>query len=122
MRGIFTLFVVLILVMTSSCTEIPENDDPVIGIWAQLQSPKDQSAKYMGREEWIFNDVYLGRYHFYEGSELKLESDFQWEAHGGVYTIKYPGLNKGADVVKIKQIEEKTLLMDLKGNVIAYRE
>ncbi|MFZ9005066.1 MAG: hypothetical protein ACO3AE_13675, partial [Robiginitalea sp.] len=72
--------------------------------------------------EWMFNDVFLGRYHLLQGVELVVESDFQWEQRGGVYTIHYPGLKKVEDVVKIKETQEGTLLVDLGGNVLAYRE
>ena len=98
-----SLLVLLIVCSVGSCSEIPENTDPVIGIWAQTQAPKDSRVKHMEREEWIFNDVYLGRYNRYQGDELVVESDFQWEAHADVYTIQYPGLKKVEDVVKIKQ-------------------
>lgn len=105
-----------------SCSEIPENDDPVIGIWAQLQAPKEASAKHMDREEWIFNDAYLGRYHVYQGNEIMVSTDFQWKSESGVYTISYPGLAKGADRVTIKESAGTTLLIDLQGQVLAYRE
>ena len=117
-----SLILVLVVFAVSSCSDIPENNDPVIGIWAQIQAPKDIGAKHMEREEWIFNDAYLGRYTQYLGDELVMETDFQWESHGGVYTIQYPGLNKVQNVVKIKQNQEGSLLMDLQGNVLAYRE
>lgn len=105
-----------------SCSEIPENDDPVIGVWAQLQAPKETSAKRMDREEWIFNDAYLGRYHVYQGEEIVVSSDFQWKSEAGVYTISYPGLSKAPDQVTIKESAGNTLLIDLKGQVLAYRE
>ena len=114
--------VLLIVCSVSSCSEIPENNDPVIGIWAQTRAPKESHAKHMEREEWIFNDVYLGRYNRYQGDELVLESDFQWKAYADVYTIQYPGLKKVEDVVKIKSNQEGNLLVDLQGNVLAYRE
>ncbi len=117
----FTLFLLLALVMVG-CSEIPENNDPVIGIWIQTQVPEDSGAKIMERVEWIFNDAYLGRYHQYEGEDLKVQTDFQWEQKGGIYTVRYPGLKKVEDVVRIKQTREGTLLMDLQGNILAFRE
>ena len=122
MQRFSTLILVVILTALGSCSEVPENDDPVIGVWAQTQAPKDASAKHMEHVECIFNDVFLGRYHLYQGDELVVESDFQWEQRGGVYTIHYPGLKKVEDVVKIKETQEGTLLVDLGGNVLAYRE
>jgi hypothetical protein len=117
-----SLFIVLAVFAFGSCSDIPENNDPVIGIWSQTSAPKDSGAKHMQREEWIFNDAYLGRYNQYLGEELLVETDFQWEAHGGIYTIHYPGLKKLKNVVKIKQNQDGNLLMDLQGNVLAYRE
>ena len=121
MRHIFTPLLLLALLI-AGCSEIPENDDPVIGIWVQTQAPEDSGAKHMERVEWIFNDAYLGRFHQYEGAELQVQTDFQWEQRGGVYTVRYPGLKKTEDVVRIKQSQEGTLLMDLQGNILAYRE
>jgi hypothetical protein len=122
MRKILVLPLLFLLVLGAGCSEIPENDDPVIGVWAQLQAPKEASAKHMDREEWIFNDAYLGRYHRYQGNEITVSSDFQWESANGVYTISYPGLAKGADQVTIKESAGTTLLVDLEGQVLAYRE
>ncbi|MDM9630970.1 hypothetical protein [Robiginitalea aurantiaca] len=122
MRTFSSLIMILAISAISSCSEIPENTDPVIGIWAQTQASRDSGAKHMEREEWIFNDAYLGRYNLYAGDELVVETDFQWEAHADVYTIHYPGLKKVKNVVKIKQNQEGNLLMDLQGNVLAYRE
>ncbi len=116
---LLTLFVVFLL---ASCSEIPENNDPVIGIWAQSQAPKDPVVKYVEREEWIFNDAYLGRYHVYHGEELAVQTDFQWKATGNQYTIDYPGLEKSSDKVKIKKSADGTVLVDEKGNVMAFRE
>ena len=122
MSSLRTLILALVVLAVSNCSEIPENNDPVIGIWAQTRAPKDSGSKHMEREEWIFNDAYLGRYNRYLGEELLEETDFQWEAHAGVYTMHYPGLKKLKNVVKIKQNQEGNLLMDLQGNVLAYRE
>ena len=122
MHTIRSLICILALFAFGSCSEIPENNDPVIGIWVQTQAPKDSGAKHMEREEWIFNDAYMGRYNRYLGEELLVETDFHWEGFGEVYTIHYPGLKKLKNVVKIKQNQEGNLLMDLQGNVLAYRE
>ena len=80
--------------------DVYANNDPVIGIWAQTRAPEDPGAKHLQRVEWIFNDAYLGRYHVYEGTEITISTDFQWEARGTVYTIHYPGLKKVEDVVR----------------------
>ncbi|MDX1333049.1 MAG: hypothetical protein R3252_08475 [Robiginitalea sp.] len=122
MRRLSTLFFIVVMTALSSCSEVPENNDPVIGIWGQTQAPEDTSAKHMERVEWIFNDAFLGRYHVYQGDELVVQTDFQWNQRGGVYTIQYPGLKKVEDVVKIKENQEGVMLVDLGGNVLAFRE
>jgi hypothetical protein len=122
MRRLSTLFLLVVMTSLGSCSEAPENNDPVIGIWGQTQAPKDLSVKHMERVEWIFNDAFLGRYHLYQGEELVVQTDFQWNQRGGVYTIHYPGLKKVEDVVKIKESQEGVMLVDLGGSVLAYRE
>ena len=118
----YILFLVFVMSTLGACSEIPENNDPVIGIWAQTRAPEDPGAKHLQRVEWIFNDAYLGRYHVYEGTEITISTDFQWEARGTVYTIHYPGLKKVEDVVRIKQSKEGIMLIDEDGNVLAFRE
>ena len=122
MQRLSTLILIFVMTALGSCSEVAENNDPVIGIWAQTKAPEDSGAKHMERVEWIFNDAYLGRYHLYQGEEVVTQTDFQWEQHGGVYTLRYPGLKKVEDVVKIKQSQEGTMLVDLQGNVLALRE
>lgn len=123
MKRVYALCsLVFVLSFPAGCSEIPENDDPVIGIWAQTRAPEDSGAKHLERVEWIFNDAYLGRYHVYEGSDITVSSDFQWEARGTVYTIQYPGLKKVEDVVQIKQSAEGIVLIDRDGNILAFRE
>lgn len=122
MQRISTLLFLAAFTILGSCSEVEENNDPVIGIWGQTRAPEDSSAKHMERVEWIFNDAYLGRYHLYQGEELTVQTDFQWEQRGGVYTIHYPGLKKVEDVVKIKESQEGTMLVDLGGSILAFRE
>jgi outer membrane biogenesis lipoprotein LolB len=122
MKHIHIFSIIICTSLLIGCSEIPENNDPVIGIWAQTQAPKETTAKYMEREEWIFNDAYLGRYHLYQGSELVIQSDFQWEATGEFYTLQYPGLSKEAAVVQIKQTSGGTILAAKDGSVMATRE
>ena len=121
MKRLFGSFVLMLAIMVS-CSEIPENNDPVIGIWAQTSAPKDTGAKHLERVEWFFNDAYLGRYHKYEGPEITISTDFPWEDRGAVYIIRYPGIQKVDDVVRIKQTADGTLLVDQEGNVLAIRE
>ena len=106
----------------TNCTKATVNNDPVIGIWSRSEIQDQPAGKTVLREEWIFNDAYLGRYHRYSGVQLEAKTDFRWEAESGVYTIEYPGLDKEADVVTIVNSPEGTLLEDMQGAVLAHRE
>ncbi|MDG1572209.1 hypothetical protein OZ410_07765 [Robiginitalea sp. M366] len=111
-----------LLMAVSSCSEIPENDDPVIGIWSRTEIAQEPAQKVTLREEWIFNDVYLGRYQRYEGSQITFKSDFSWEFSQGFYHIEYPGTDLPSDVVKIVLREGSELLEDHQGEILATRE
>lgn len=108
----------LLLTFLLGCSEIPENHDPVIGIWSRTKMNGSESL----REEWIFNDVYLGRYQKYESDVLILKSDFSWEVKNGVYTISYPGLSRTPEQVKIVNSQEVEQLQTLSGQTLASRE
>ena len=122
MRRITGLAFLLVLLTVGGCSEIPENNDPVIGIWAKTQIEQRDASSQLMREEWIFNDAYLGRYHRYNGNEIVEQTDFRWEAQQGIYTIEYPGLDRGTDRATIKENEESILLENLQGGILALRE
>ena len=106
----------------TSCSNVPENNDPVIGIWARTESPEALSLKTSFREEWIFNDVYLGRYHRYEGQNITIQSDFTWSLNKNVYTIEYPGLDRAPEQVIMHLKPDGSTLETLAGEVLAQRE
>ncbi|WP_372973420.1 hypothetical protein [Muriicola sp.] len=123
MKKLFSLLAIVTVISMSSCTEIPENNDPIIGIWSKVDFVTDQEAgRYTSKQEWIFNDVYLGRYHSYEGSQLEVKTDFSWTEDNGVYTISYPGTDMPEQRVSMKTSEEGTVLEDTQGNILALRE
>ncbi|MDC6352396.1 hypothetical protein PP178_12610 [Zeaxanthinibacter sp. PT1] len=123
MKKLFSLVMLLTLVAVSNCTRVPDNNDPVIGIWVQEQiNNSSDTEKESVRQEWIFNDVYLGRYHKYNGSNLEIKTDFSWEYADGFYTITYPGTDLEKQVVSMRETPEGTFLEDEKGNVLAFRE
>lgn len=124
MRGKFPLLLLVVLGLTLAigCSKVPENNDPVIGIWSLEKPITGTTEKGILREEWIFNDVYRGRYHRYEGSEITLKNDFQWESRQGFYHINYPGLDKQADVVQIVLHEGSERLQNPEGTILAERE
>jgi len=110
--------------LASSCSKIPENNDPVIGIWSNLEvQTQSETSKLTVRKEWIFNDAYLGRYHSYKNGQRDALTDFKWTEVDGVYTISYPGMeNKLNDVVTMTESENGTILKASNGNTLAIRE
>jgi len=112
---------ILGIILVSNCTEIPENNDPIIGIWSNVQLNIDsQTSKQTIKKEWIFNDVYLGRFHSYNNGVLDIVTDFQWSEEDG----SYPGLeNKTDDIVSMKVADtENSLQHTIDGNILAIRE
>jgi len=120
MKRLFSFLAILAIIFASNCSRIPDNNDPVIGIWSKAEV-STSSANI--QKEWIFNDAYLGRFHMRENNKLEVITDFQWNHEDGVYTISYPGLeNKVNDVVTMKTSEEGTLLTNANGEILAIRE
>lgn len=124
MKKLFSFLAIVGIILASNCSRIPENNDPVIGIWSDVDVQTSPTSKSTFKREWIFNDVYLGRYHTYNDNEIVVITDFKWTIADGVYTIEYPGLeNKLADkVYMVESPEAGTMLKDLDGNIIAVRE
>ena len=116
------LLTVALATCLSGCSDIPENNDPVIGIWSRTVVPDGSALKAPQREEWIFNDVYLGRYHRYEGLNITVQTDFSWSIDQGVYTIEYPGLDRDPEQAVIRQKPDGTTLETLQGETLAHRE
>lgn len=123
MKKLFLFLALIGVLLSSNCTRIVENNDPVIGIWTNTStSTTSKTENWTVKEEWIFNDAYLGRYHSYNNRELTVISDFKWTLKDKVYTISYPGLDRKEDVVIMKVSDSGTILSDSTGNVLAIRE
>lgn len=106
-----------------SCSEIEENYDPIIGIWRhQVKSATNAKNMVVDEEEWIFNDVYLGRYHIYNNGEVTFLTDFKWTVENGVYTISYYGTDLPDDQVRMIEQEDGIQLMRLTGKPFALRQ
>ena len=119
LKKLLCLLAIVGIVSASNCSRIPENDDPIIGIWTKVEVNAENETI---RQEWIFNDVYLGRYHLYSNNQLEVKTDFGWSAKEGLYTISYPGLEKLNDIVSMKTAQSVDVLEDIQGNVLAQRE
>jgi hypothetical protein len=123
MKRIFSLTAILAIIFASNCSRIPDNNDPVIGIWSNTEPGIAGSVQKVSlRKEWIFNDAYLGRYHKYEGKVLNFKTDFKWEQVDGTYTISYPGTDMPAAKVHMSDATGDVTLQDEKGNILAKRE
>ncbi len=116
------LLVLMVATGLASCSNVPENNDPVIGIWARTEAPEGSSHQTTLREEWIFNDVYLGRYHRYEDQNITIQTDFTWSLIKNVYTIEYPGLDRAPEQVTMHRNSDGITLETLAGEVLAERE
>lgn len=114
---------IVAIISASNCSRIPENNDPVIGIWYKVDVINSgETNKQTIRQEWIFNDAYLGRYQKYNGAVLDFKTDFSWVAENEIYTITYPGTDMTKDVVSMKESPEGMLLENVKGEILALRE
>ena len=125
MKKLFSFLAILGIILASNCSRIPENNDPVIGIWSNMEvkAQSETSKTTTIRKEWIFNDAYLGRFHTYNNSEIEVLTDFSWKKEDDMYVISYPGLeNKTNDMVVMKKIEDAMILEDTGGNTLAVRE
>lgn len=124
MKKLFSFLAIIGIILASNCSRIPENNDPVIGIWANTEvNSISQTQKSTIREEWIFNDAYLGRFHNYNNGKIDVVTDFQWSEEDGVYTLSYPGIeNKLNDVVTMIESETETILKGTDGHTLATRE
>jgi hypothetical protein len=110
---------IIAIVSASNCSRIPENNDPIIGIWNRVELNAEEDISH---QEWIFNDAYLGRYHLYIDNSLEIKTDFSWSQEKGKYTISYPGTDMTDDVVSMKMEQSIEVLEDNQGKILAQRE
>jgi hypothetical protein len=124
MKKLLSFLAIIGIILASNCSRIPENNDPVIGIWSKSEIiTSSQSKKSKNRQEWIFNDAYLGRFHNYNNGKIDVLTDFKWEEEDGVYTISYPGLeNKLDDIVTMVESDSTSQLVATDGKTLATRE
>lgn len=123
-KKFLSLLAICAIVFLANCSRIEQNTDPIIGIWSLSDlTVTESSSKQTIRKEWIFNDVYLGRYHEIEGSTITLKTDFNWSKQDGVYTVEYKGLEgKPNNIITIKSSEENVYLQKKDGATLAIRE
>lgn len=124
MKKLFSFFAIIGIITLSNCSKISENNDPVIGIWTSIEiKTANTSENHTSYQEWIFNDAYLGRYHYYDNGKITTITDFSWSEEDGVYTISYPGIdNKLDDIVTMIESDLSTILKETDGQTLAIRE
>tara|TARA_R110002049_G_C8870229_1_gene538997 strand:+ start:129 stop:506 length:378 start_codon:yes stop_codon:yes gene_type:complete len=123
-KKFLSLVAICAIVFLANCSRIEQNNDPIIGIWSQSKIiTSDNSSKQTVRKEWIFNDVYLGRYHEINGTTITIKTDFNWSKQGDIYTIEYRGLeDKPNNYITIQNLEDNFLLKNKDGATMAIRE
>ncbi|VXB86457.1 hypothetical protein [Maribacter litoralis] len=123
-KKFLSLLAICAIVFLANCSRIEQNTDPIIGIWSQSDLiVTENSAKQTVRKEWIFNDVYLGRYHEIEGSTITLKTDFNWSKQDDIYTVEYKGLDgKPNNIITIKSTDDSFYLQEKDGATLAIRE
>jgi len=122
MKKLFSFLAIIGIIFASNCSRIPENNDPIIGIWDRVEVVTSETGKQTVRREWIFNDAYLGRYHRIENGHIVIKSDFKWKQEDGVYIISYPGLERNDDQVVLKQSVDGSELERNDGFMMATRD
>lgn len=124
MKKLFSLLAIIAIILVSNCSRIPENNDPVIGIWSDVEVTlaTETQKKASIRKEWIFNDAYLGRYHEKTDGKITFKTDFSWNIENEAYTISYPGTQKKTVTVSMREDAEAIMLADAQGNIMAVRE
>ena len=123
MKKLFSLLSIVGIIAISNCTSVPENHDPILGIWAKTEfSNIEGKSSSTVREEWIFNDVYLGRYQRYSNSALIFYTDFKWSQENGTYSITYGDPQVNDITVSLEKAKKPEILTFDNGSVFATRE
>lgn len=113
----------LLVVLVSSCSKIEIVEDPIIGIWENPEITSTTAKNIVvDNEEWIFNDVYLGRFHGYKDGKVVFLTDFKWNVNNGIYNLSYPGTDLPDDFVEIKETELGAVLLRTEGKIFAQKQ
>ncbi|MEM6892074.1 MAG: hypothetical protein AAGD88_08625 [Bacteroidota bacterium] len=123
MKKLLSFMSIVLLVAVSNCSDIPENNDPILGVWTNSSTLETNvRTTSITREEWIFNDVYLGRYQAYSNNELVFYTDFKWSNDNDVYVITYSGTDVEEVAVSLVEEDGADILSLTNGAVFAIRE
>ncbi|WP_350288028.1 hypothetical protein [uncultured Croceitalea sp.] len=113
-------YYVLGLFVLSSCSKIPLNNDPILGIWTlEQESVGDKTNLF--RREWIFNDAYLGRYHYYVNDVIMIETDYRWTKEDTLYYIDYNDIEVPNEYFHITEEDGHQVIINIKNEVVGRR-
>lgn len=122
MKKLLSLLAIIGIILASNCSRIPENNDPIIGVWQKAdRTVISETEKQTSFEVWTFNDAYLGRYNQQLNQQETIKTDFKWLEEDNRYTISYPGTDLLDQVVTLQQTDKGEVLQDVNGEVIARR-
>jgi len=122
MKKLFSLLAILSIILVSNCTKIPENNDPIIGVWQKADRNEiSETEKETSLKVWTFNDAYLGRYNKQLNQKEAVKTDFRWEEVDNRYTISYPGTDIADQTITLERTENGEVLQNMSGDIVAYR-
>jgi hypothetical protein len=122
MKRVFSLLALIGIFWASNCSRIPDNTDPVLGYWStEATATLKSSESTQLKKEWVFNDVYLGRYTEFESNTIAVDHDFRWRLENGAYILSYP---EQPDVLKVYLVSEEGVqtLQNEEGDILAIRQ
>ncbi|MBM1106233.1 hypothetical protein JQC67_08805 [Aurantibacter crassamenti] len=122
MKRLYSLLAILAIIFVANCTRIPENNNPIIGVWNDNSISLADKSSETTHHEWIFNDAYLGRFQSYNENKISFKTDFKWSVKDDVYTISYPGTDLPSHTVSMKGSTEGDMLALQDGIPLAIRE
>ncbi len=121
MKRWYSLLALVGILVLSNCSQIEENNDPVLGLWSSPQVDENETQEVLSYE-WIFNDAYLGRYNELKKGVIVRSNDFNWNVDNGTYTIAYPNFNKANDTAIVKTTATGESLVHVNGQILAVRD
>lgn len=122
MKKLFSFLAIIGIVLASNCSRIPENNDPIIGVWQKADRQEfSGSEKETSFSVWTFNDAYLGRYNLQLNQQETIKTDFRWTEEDNQYTISYPGTDLADQIVTLERTEKGETLQNLSGEIVAHR-
>jgi len=122
MKKLFSLLAIISIIAVSNCTRIPENNDPILGVWSKTAAGTSLKEQVVEKEEWIFNDAFLGRYHRYSGKTLVFYTDFAWSIEDHTYSIIYNEAELSDTNVIMNNADQPEQLELVNGGTFAVRE